>query len=84
MVPDDNFKIVWLQGLLTGEAQLWLQDWQQRGEKGEISDSWRDLTWDITERFHHLFEGRRALQKLLQLEYKGDIHMFLTEFNLLN
>ena len=67
-----------------GEAQLWLQDWQQKAENGEILDTWRDLTWDITKRFHHLCEGTRVLQKLRQLEYKGDIHMFLTEFNLLN
>ena len=52
--------------------------------KRKISETWRDLTRDITERFHHPFEGTRALQKLRQLEYKGDIHMFLTEFNLLN
>jgi len=81
--PDstDAQRIAWIRTLLSGTALDWHQ--HRRRTMGD-RDTWALYATHLQAEYRDPQEGANAQRRLGELEYKGDIKAYLTEFRALN
>jgi hypothetical protein len=81
---DDIDKIIWIRGVMDGKAGTWYNARAEYRKKYFKVDEWNPFVSAMEERFINRQEERKALGKMRELKYKGDIESYLTDMETLN
>jgi hypothetical protein len=81
---DDIDKIIWIRGVMDGKAGTWYDRRAEYIKKYFKVDEWNPFVSAMEERFLDRQEERKALGKMRELKYKGDIESYLTDMETLN
>jgi len=81
---DDVDKIIGIGGVMDGKAGTWYDAWAEYMKKYFKVDEWNPIVSAMEERFLDRQEERKALDKIRELKYKGDIESYLTDMETLN
>ena len=83
-VPNDHTKIYSLGTFLRDQAADWYAERKRSMKALHLDDNWVAFSAAIEDRFTDRQEIGKDHEKLLALEYGGDMHTYLLRFNKLN
>ena len=83
-VPDDQTKIYSLGTFLRDQAADWYTERKRTMKTLHLNDNWLAFSTAMEERFTDRQETGKDHEKLLSLEYAGDMQTYLARFNELN
>ena len=83
-VPTDETKIFSVGTFLRDQAADWYVERKQTLRATKLKDNWEAFSEAMEDRFADRQETWKDHEKLLALEYSGDIQTFLAKFNELN
>ena len=84
LVPTDETKIFSVGTFLRDQAADWYTKTNRTRRAAKLSDNWEAFSEAMEDRFTDRQETGKDHEKLLALEYGGDIQTFLARFNVLN
>ena len=80
----DQRKVAWIGGVLRDDALNWYQSRMRFFRDRKMTDTWADFISAMSEKFIDPFEDERNIERLYDLEYKGDMEKYLREMENLN
>ena len=83
-VPTDETKIYSVGTFLRDQAADWYMERKRMMKTLHLEDNWKAFSMAIEERFTDNQEQGKDHEKLLALEYQGDMQTYLAKFNELN
>ena len=83
-VPTDETKIFSVGTFLRDQAADWYVERKRTLRAAKLKDNWEAFSEAMEDRFTDRQETGKDHEKLLSLEYGGEIQMFLAKFNELN
>ena len=83
-VPTNETKIYSVGTFLRDQAADWYMERKRTMNTLHLEDSWKAFSMAIVERFTNRQEQGKDHEKLLALEYQGDMQTYLAKFNELN
>ena len=83
-VPTDETKIYSVGTFLRDQAADWYMESKRTMKTLHLEDNWKAFSMAIEERFTDRQEQGKDHEKLLALEYQGDMQTYLAKFNELN
>jgi hypothetical protein len=76
---DDIDKINWIEGVMDGKTGTWYDARAEYMKKYFKVDEWNPFVSAMEERFLERQEERKALGKMREVKFKGDIESYLTD-----
>ena len=83
-VPTDETKLYSVGTFLRDQAADWYMERKRTMKTLHLEDNWKAFSMAIEERFTDRQEHGKDHEKLLALEYQGDMQTYLAKFNKLN
>jgi len=81
---DDIEKIIWIAGVINGPARTWYDARAECVKKYFQVDEWNPFVSAMDEWFLDRPWQMKAIGKMRELKYKGDIESYLTDMEMLN